>query len=90
MPAPKRVTRQSVAVITPCEHCAHTGLCAIEEQIEENLVLTIVEIARPIVLALHCSEFQRVKQRRSRRPWTPEQRSHFEATIEARKNGHRD
>lgn len=78
--------RHTIRVRVPCPECRFSGLCAIEQQIEENLVLEIVEIALDVQLSLECSTFERVGERK--RPavkWNPERRARYEATIEAKR-----
>jgi hypothetical protein len=70
-------------VTTPCALCAHTGLCAIEEQIEQNLVLEVVQIAVPASLTLSCDQFVAAPSARS--GWTDDRRARFTATIAARR-----
>lgn len=84
-PAAPRIKRQAIRVIVPCDTCAHSGLCAIEEQIEENLVLEVVAIGRPANLALSCSEYKAGDAKRLRNQWSPAQHAKFRATIAAKR-----
>lgn len=85
-PAPTpRIPRQKINVQTPCHSCRHTGLCSIEQQIEENLVLEIIDIGKTVRVAIDCSAYERAPIRRKRGGWTEQQRARFEATIAARK-----
>jgi hypothetical protein len=81
-----RTPRQTIRLKVPCGECAHAGLCAIEEQIEENLVLEIIEIGRPVDLALSCSVFEPAGcDMRPRITWTAERRARFQATMQAKR-----
>ena len=80
------MVRRTIRVVTPCDTCAHSGLCAIEEQIEENLILEVVSIARPAALALNCSEYEPTDNpKRLRQQWSPAQHAKFKATIAAKR-----
>lgn len=46
---------QFVYVAVPCRTCVHSGICVIEAQIQDDLVLRIVGVGKPVRLALDCS-----------------------------------
>lgn len=81
-----RSPRHNVRVQLPCQDCLHSGMCIIEQQIEENLVLEIIEIGRPVEIKLDCSEFIHASFRRRQRPgWSPARRAKFAATLAGKK-----
>lgn len=86
LPAPPRTLRRKIRVLTPCGECRFAGLCSIEQQIEENLVLEVIEIARDAKIELLCSEFEHSDSRkRPRSSWSDDRRARFAATIRAKR-----
>lgn len=82
LPSPARSRRHNIRVQTPCGDCRHSGLCAIEQQIEDNLVLEVIEIGLSATLALSCSLFEHSDYRkRPRTTWTEGRRARYNATI---------
>lgn len=64
-PVPLSLVRQRVKVELPCGQCVHHGLCTIEEQIEQDVTLTVIGVGRPVRLYLGCSIYSK---RRGARP----------------------
>lgn len=64
-PVPPSLVRQRVKVELPCGQCVHHGVCSIEEQIEQDVTLTVVGVGRPVRLYLGCSIYSK---RRGTRP----------------------